>query len=121
MVKPIGLTKKKKVTIKKREPIRFSTWTLRHKKFKTDVKIATEVIVSGDDISLIRNNSLYLGRALRNIFGKGKWQKKRSDGMYIVEKVELDDKILGYTNVPKEKEKDEVRKQEDDLEWDLFR
>jgi hypothetical protein len=103
----------------KRLPIRFSTWTLRHKKFKKDVRVAREVIVSGDDISVIRNNSLYLGRALRNIFGKGRWLKKKQDNMYDIVSIELSDKILGYTNVPEEK--DEVRKQEDDLEWDLFR
>ena len=100
-----------------RKPIRFSTWTLRHKKRKREVKVACEIIVTGDegDISSIKNNSLYLGRVYRNIFGKGKWIKKRQEDMYDVIKIELDSKILGYAQV---KEKEQVREQEIKLEWD---
>lgn len=81
-----------------RKPIRFSTWTLTHKKFKNDVRVAREVIVTGEeeDISSIKNNSLYLGWAYRAIFGKGKFIKKRKEDQYIVTKIELDSKILGY-------------------------
>ena len=101
-----------------RKPIRFSTWTLKHKKFKDTYIVAKRIIVNGteDDISLIKNNSLYLGRVYRDIFGKKNYLKKVADDQYIVTKVILDDKILGYTNeLPKESK---VREQEDGLEWD---
>lgn len=83
------------------KPIRYSTWTLRHITKKSDIKVAKYVIVTGteDDISSIKNNFLYLGRAYRDIFGKDKWYKKRKENKYVVIKVELDSKILGYTNV----------------------
>lgn len=116
MERLLGLAKNKKVSTSK--PIRFSTWTLKHKKFKKDVRVAKRIIVSGNDgdISLIKNNSLYLGRVYREIFGKSSFIKKRNEAMYNVINIELDDKILGYTNV-QAKEK-QVREQEDCLEWD---
>jgi len=116
MAKRFGLARKRRMHTRK--PIRLSTWTLRHKKFKSEVRVAKGIVVSGyeEDISSIKNNSLYLGRVYIEIFGKKNYLKKREEDQYIVINVELDSKITGYTNVqPKEKE---VREQEDSLEWD---
>lgn len=99
--------------------IRFSTWTLRHKKRKREVHVVSKIIVEGteEDISSIKNNSLYLGRVYRAIFGKGKWITKRDEDMYLVEDIKLDDKILGGGAFALQKE-EQVREQEDNLEWD---
>jgi hypothetical protein len=102
------------------KPIRFSTWTLRHKKKKSQVVVVEKIIVTGleKDISSIKNNSLYLGRVYRELFGKGKWQKARDEDMYDVIDIKLDDKIIGQGGFSSNKTEEQVREQEIRLEWD---
>ena len=84
-----------------KKPIRFSTWTLVHKRNKNDERVARKIVVTGneEDIPSIKTNSLYLGWVFRDLFGKKSFIKKRKDDQYIILKVELDDKILGYSAI----------------------
>jgi len=114
MVICTGLRKNKKVNTKR--PIRFSTWTLRHKKNKRDVRVAVKVIVEAkeQDIFFIKDNSLYLGRVYREIFGRDKFLKKRQENMYEVIDIELDQDIIGERTFAEYlDEKNKVRQQED--------
>ena len=63
------------------------------------MRIADRIIVTGneEDISSIKNNSLYLKRVYKELFGKTSYLKKYEENQYIVAKVALDDKELGGT------------------------
>lgn len=63
------------------------------------MRIAENIIVSGreEDISSIKNNSLYLKRVYKGLFGKTSYLKKFGENQYIVLKVELKNKELGGT------------------------
>jgi len=97
-VRYTGIKKNKKVSTRK--PIRFSTWTLSNRKKRSEVHVVKEIIVSGteEDIEEIKKDLLYLGNVYKSIYGKEKYLAKRKEGDLIVTKIELSEKILGYTN-----------------------